>query len=221
MWTPVWILSLLLFHVVFTAADDDCNAATKLERMHGPFSDDKLTDGWYRVDETLELVHEEVEYRTCGTISPIWAKGEFPDDEDDVQDMEACVVSEKSSCNNTYEIKVKNCGKYYVYKLSPTRANEAFCFKKHDVDEDEDCEKQEDHSKRFNRCNRENRNVVLVIGTVIICIVIVSIVGVCFWKHRRNEAIRRKEGLVYKEDPQRGNEPVVVVTDGALPPKKY
>ena len=49
---------------------------------------------------------------------------------------------------------------------------------KHDVDEDEDCEKQEDHSKRFHRCNRENRNVVLVIGTVIICIVIVSIVAV-------------------------------------------
>jgi hypothetical protein len=57
-------------------------------------------------------------------------EGEFPDDEDDVQDMEACVVSETSSCNNTYEIKVKNCGKYYVYKLSPTRANEAFCFSK-------------------------------------------------------------------------------------------
>ena len=43
--------------------------------MHGPFSDEALTDDWYRVDETLELVHEEVEYRTCGTISPIWAKG--------------------------------------------------------------------------------------------------------------------------------------------------
>jgi hypothetical protein len=49
---------------------------------------------------------------------------------------------------------------------------------KHDVDEDKDCEKQEDHSKRFHRFNREHRNVVLVIGTVIICIVIVSIVGV-------------------------------------------
>lgn len=43
--------------------------------MHGPFSDDTLTDGWYRVDETLELAHEEVEYMTCGTTSPIWAKG--------------------------------------------------------------------------------------------------------------------------------------------------
>jgi len=40
-----------------------------------------------------------------------------------------------------------------------------------------------------------------------------------FWKYRRNEAIRKKDA--YKEDPQRGNGPVVVVTDGALPPKKY
>jgi hypothetical protein len=48
----------------------------------------------------------------------------------------------------------------------------------YDVDEDKDCEKQEDHSKRFHRFNREHRSVVLVIGTVIICIVIVSIVGV-------------------------------------------
>jgi len=46
---------------------------------------------------------------------------------------------------------------------------------KHDVDEDEDCEEQKDHTKKFHRCYRENRNVVLVIGSVIICIVIVSI----------------------------------------------
>jgi len=46
---------------------------------------------------------------------------------------------------------------------------------KHDVDEDEDCEEQKDHMKKFHRCYRENRNVVLVIGSVIICIVIVSI----------------------------------------------
>jgi hypothetical protein len=46
-----------------------------MERMKGPFSDHLLIEGWYRVDETLELVHEEVEYKTCGTTSPIWAKG--------------------------------------------------------------------------------------------------------------------------------------------------
>lgn len=218
MWIPVWIVSSLLFHVVFTA-DSDCNAATKLERMNGPFSDDTLIEGWYRVDETLELVHEEVDYKSCGTTSPIWADGEFPEDEDQVLEMDACVVSESSRCDTKYKIKVKNCGEYYTYKLSPTNATEAFCFKKHDVDDDKDCEEQKHHMKKFHRCHRHSRHVILVIGSVIICIVIASIVAVCFWKYRRDEAIKRKG--VYKEDPQRGNEPVVVVTDGALPPKKY
>jgi len=43
--------------------------------MNRPFSDETLTAGWYRVDETLELVHEEVDYKSCGTTSPIWANG--------------------------------------------------------------------------------------------------------------------------------------------------
>ena len=57
-------------------------------------------------------------------------EGEFPDDEDEVRDMDACVVSETASCDTTYQIKVKNCGNYYAYKLSQTNENEAFCFSK-------------------------------------------------------------------------------------------
>ena len=44
--------------------------------------------------------------------------------------MDACVVSESSRCDTKYKIKVKNCGEYYTYKLSPTNATEAFCFSK-------------------------------------------------------------------------------------------
>ena len=57
-------------------------------------------------------------------------EGEFPEDEDQALDMDACVVSETSNCDTKYNITVKNCGEYYTYKLSPTNANEAFCFSK-------------------------------------------------------------------------------------------
>lgn len=57
-------------------------------------------------------------------------EGEFPEDEDEVLDMDACIVSKTASCDTTYKIKVKNCGEYYAYKLLPTNANEAYCFSK-------------------------------------------------------------------------------------------
>lgn len=165
-----------------------------------------------------ELAHEPVPFDTCESKFPIWAFGSFPTENNEI-DIEACVVNETSTCARKYQIKVRNCGNNYIFYLKPTAEDEAYCFKNNE-DDDTECEKKENYGKNFHRCQRTSRYVVLLIVGVVISSISLAIVVIFVWRRRRAAAAKRRQE-VYKENPHECTGPVVVVTDGSLPPKKY
>ncbi|XP_063433186.1 uncharacterized protein LOC134715145 isoform X2 [Mytilus trossulus] len=212
---------LMIFMVYFVPADSsvECDSAIKLDTKEKTNTHNTLTLGWYRMKHH-ELLNEDDIPESCSFIQfPIWAKGSFPANEGDNAILDGCVYhSEGKPCENKYSIKVHNCGEYNVYYLNATATqDEAYCFKKDD--DDDDCEEQEeDYGKKFHRCHRNHRYVVLVIGSVIIAGVLISMVAIYLWRRKRLAALLKKE--MYKA-PQENDGPVVVTTNDNLPPKKY
>ncbi|XP_071178122.1 uncharacterized protein [Mytilus edulis] len=219
----IFLLALLIvFSSITVNADssesEECDLATRLDRGT---NHNTLILGWYRMKHH-ELLNENDIPGSCAFIpSPIWARGSFPENEGDEVALDGCVYSETNACEKIYSIKVHNCGEHNVYYLNATATtDEAYCFKKDDDDDDDDdCEEQEeDYGKKFHRCHRNNRYVVLVIGSVIIAGVLISMVAIYLWRRKRLAAMLKKE--MYKA-PQDSNGPVVVTTNDNLPPKKY
>ncbi|PVD18264.1 hypothetical protein C0Q70_20813 [Pomacea canaliculata] len=60
---------------------------------------------------------------TCGTTVPIWMRGTHPSTNDGIQTRQACAnfqnggASYIECCGQTMDIRVKNCGKFFVYYL--------------------------------------------------------------------------------------------------------
>lgn len=219
----IFLLVLLVFSITVNADSSvECENATKLDRKNGKYTDHMLTVGWYRVEDH-ELLDEEDIPQSCSWIKlPIWAKGTFPANEGDEATLEGCVYTEGNNCITKYSIKVHNCGEYNVYYLNATATqDEAYCFThEKDYDDDDDCEEQtKDYGKKFHRCHRNNRYVVLVIGSIIIVGVLIAMIAIYLWRRKRLAALLKKE--MYKETPQHRDGPVVVTTNENLPPKKY
>jgi Notch-like protein len=55
----------------------------------------------------------------CGTAGPGWMKGTHPTVADGKVTRKVCYTWEGDCCIDSNNIKVVNCGQYYVYKLSP------------------------------------------------------------------------------------------------------
>ncbi|CAG2215334.1 unnamed protein product [Mytilus edulis] len=218
----IFLLALLVFSSITVNADSSGKCGTATELNKGT-SHHTLTLKWYRMDDH-ELLNEEDIPGSCIFIkSPIWAKGPFPVNEGEESILDGCVKRPGNTCDKTSSITVHNCGEYNVYYLNATATqDEEYCFKKDDDDDDDDdddCEEQKEHyGKKFHRCHRNNRYVVLVIGSVIIAGVLISMVAIYLWRRKRLAALLKKE--MYKA-PQDSNGPVVVTTNDNLPPKKY
>ena len=64
----------------------------------------------------------------CGTAYSGWLDGAHPLVEDGEVPMTVCFTLNPTTCKNTKEISVRNCGSYYVYKLyKPPGCNMRYC----------------------------------------------------------------------------------------------
>ena len=119
----------------FTAALNPCsnykslNAAYRLESFTGQnqvrCDQRDITPGWYRftgVAGNLQMPTSCPPVRRCGTHAPGWIKGQHPSVADGEVTREVCYHWSNNCCRWKNNIKVKNCGAFYVYELQKTPA---------------------------------------------------------------------------------------------------
>nr|XP_022327876.1 von Willebrand factor D and EGF domain-containing protein-like [Crassostrea virginica] len=86
--------------------------------------DRHLTEGWYILNGGNDTIptHCVTQYH-CGTKFPVWMKGSLPSVGNTV-DRQGCIAlshgTSGSCCELTVDMKVRNCGPFYVYHLKPT-----------------------------------------------------------------------------------------------------
>ncbi|WAQ95343.1 OIT3-like protein, partial [Mya arenaria] len=102
--------------------------AKNTECSQHAISDFRLPQRWYYAGPDPMLTSPPDQLCACGTSLPIWMNGLLPQPSDGIVSREAC-QKYVGSCDLRLHVEVKNCGDFYVYKLSPTREdNTAYCF---------------------------------------------------------------------------------------------
>ena len=94
--------------------------------------DRAFASGWYRfVSYTGEnMPIQKVDQMRCGTVHPIWMKGSRPTVTEGTVNRKACInfYDMQNGCLSTLDIKVRNCGSFFVYYLGPTHScSLAYC----------------------------------------------------------------------------------------------
>ncbi|KAK6180906.1 hypothetical protein SNE40_008871 [Patella caerulea] len=101
--------------------------------MIGVKCDRYMEPGWYRVQsesgQNLTMPTSPIPMYSCGAKYPIWLNGDHPSLSGDIVDRVACVATSKSTCDHSYQIKIKNCQDFMAYYLiKATGCNERYCF---------------------------------------------------------------------------------------------
>ncbi|CAH1267733.1 VWDE [Branchiostoma lanceolatum] len=99
-------------------------------RAEGELLDDRgLAEGWYRfVSEAGgEMPTSCVPVNSCGTRFPVWMDGTVPT-VNQTQSVTGC-INQGGCCDDTVNLKVKNCSTFLVYELSSLSAphHSAYC----------------------------------------------------------------------------------------------
>ena len=83
--------------------------------------DDSLPVGWYRFVGAAgtKMPTTSVGRFHCNTVFPGWMIGAQPTMEDGEVIRTVCFTRASDACKLTNQIKVKNCGSYFIYKLVP------------------------------------------------------------------------------------------------------
>ncbi|VDI56273.1 Hypothetical predicted protein [Mytilus galloprovincialis] len=93
--------------------------------------DSRLTTGWYKINSVTgnDIVNETVGMMQCGTLYPLWMEGSLPDVSDKTVDRKVCQSGLYTTCDQKYDIKVRNCGNYRTYYLTQLNVDKsAYCF---------------------------------------------------------------------------------------------
>ena len=90
--------------------------------------DSDLTPGWYRFQGAAgdRMADKHVSPKRCGTWYPGWLSGGHPTVAEGVVVRKVC-YSRYHHCTWTNNIKVKNCGAFYVYELQRTPSHSRYC----------------------------------------------------------------------------------------------
>ena len=110
---------------VLSEADRAQNHSERNDRC-----DKDLAPGWYRFQGAAGdgMPDECVIQFRCGTNAPGWFYGTHPTVAEGVVTREVCYAYWGHCCWWSNNIKVKNCGSYYVYELQkPPKCNLAYC----------------------------------------------------------------------------------------------
>nr|XP_022322702.1 uncharacterized protein LOC111124130 [Crassostrea virginica] len=86
---------------------------------------------WYKA--TDDMVTNETQIGlSCGTTYALWMQGTIPTEKDSIgveEDRTVCVPGVMSTCEDSFLIKIMNCGSYRLYKLKkPSSCPQAYCF---------------------------------------------------------------------------------------------
>ncbi|XP_055522313.1 pancreatic secretory granule membrane major glycoprotein GP2-like [Leucoraja erinacea] len=91
--------------------------------------DRNLEEGWYRFSsyDNVTIPESVVPYYRCSGWSPGWLNGSHPSGDGEVT-RTVCFhpvnrYGNDDTCLTHQEIKIKNCGDYFVYFLKPTSGN--------------------------------------------------------------------------------------------------
>ena len=88
---------------------------------------------WYRFSSQAggEMPTTKPKIKSCGTYVPIWLNGSHPTVEEGTVARKACANVHRKlplGCGFTYNIQVRNCSGYYIYKLKrPSNCYFAYC----------------------------------------------------------------------------------------------
>ena len=86
--------------------------------------DRSLPWGWYRFTSYVggQMPTSIVSPNHCGTVAPIWLKGNHPSVADGTVTRKACInaFGINNGCAQSFKVKIRNCSSFYVYFLRPT-----------------------------------------------------------------------------------------------------
>ena len=110
----------------------DANRKKSFEIPYGAeLCDSQLLEGWYRFVGAAgtKMPTTHVPAFRCGTVFSGWLKTAHPLVEDGETFKTVCFSSKINHlCEDTKTISVKNCGRYFIYKLSkPPKCEMRYC----------------------------------------------------------------------------------------------
>jgi len=81
---------------------------------------DYTLNGWYRFQGAAgtKMVTTCPPEKRCDANFPAWLSGDHPTVADGKVTRKVCIRKQEDCCQENVSIKVKNCGSYYIYKLS-------------------------------------------------------------------------------------------------------
>ena len=113
-------------YFVLNTADRSVNYSATADKC-----DDTLDFNlWYRIAGAAgtQIPEKEVPFRRCGARYPRWMDGVHPSVEDGVVTRDVCFVLGENRCRWKLEIKVQDCGGFFVYKLAaPNYCDQRYC----------------------------------------------------------------------------------------------
>ena len=82
-------------------------------------SDQSLVTGWYRFQGAAgdQMAGKCVPELRCGTYAPGWLSGAHPTVAEGVVTRRVCFSAARTCCHRHHDIRIKNCGAYFVYEL--------------------------------------------------------------------------------------------------------
>lgn len=100
------------------------SASSVLPKGVSPACDKDLTTGWYRFQNPSgdQMASKCPPLGTCGTVVTGWLSFPHPSMTDGIVNGKVCFNSGSDCCRWNQYIKLRNCGRFYVYKLAGTKA---------------------------------------------------------------------------------------------------
>lgn len=86
--------------------------------------DSDLTPQWYRFlfPAGVQMASSHVPPQKCATVLSGWLESKQPKMTDGIVNGKVCFSLGLNKCYRSQTIQVRNCGRFYVYKLQPTRS---------------------------------------------------------------------------------------------------
>ena len=90
-----------------------------IKKSDGEAPDNIISPAWYRMmgHTGTQIPEECVPTEACGTQAPGWLNGKHPTVVEGLVTREVCYHWDGYCCNWYNDIRIRNCGAYYVYEL--------------------------------------------------------------------------------------------------------
>ena len=97
----------------------EANSDQSNVKCDGRAPDNIVSPGWYRMTGASgdQIPDKCVPMRRCGTHAPGWLDGKHPTLLEGAVTRQVCYHWSSRCCNWKNNIKIRNCGDYYVYEL--------------------------------------------------------------------------------------------------------